>query len=90
MNIAIINCHNESSLGLKDLQVSTRQILFLYAEVFISDGKADEKTVQEQVEKIQQLRKALGEETLKNTAATDKPDVWQQVALLNLLLASLN
>ncbi|XP_055081033.1 osmotic avoidance abnormal protein 3 [Periophthalmus magnuspinnatus] len=47
----------------------------------IHDGKADAKMVQEQVERIHQLRGALREETLKHSTAIDKPDISSQSQL---------
>lgn len=44
-----------------------------------TEGKGDANRVQERVARIQQLREALREETLKNGAAADKSDLCQQV-----------
>ncbi|XP_055015516.1 uncharacterized protein si:dkey-201i24.3 [Boleophthalmus pectinirostris] len=47
----------------------------------IQDGKGDSKMLQEQVERIHQLREALREETLKHSTAIDKPDIFSQSQL---------
>lgn len=44
-----------------------------------TEGKGNVEKVQERVARIQQLREALREETLKNGAATEKSDLCQQV-----------
>ena len=45
-----------------------------------SEGKGNVGKVQERVARIQQLRETLREETVKNTAATEKSDLCQQVS----------
>lgn len=47
-----------------------------------TEGKGNAEKVQERVGRIQQLREALREETLKNGAATEKCDLYQQVTRL--------
>lgn len=47
--------------------------------VIFTEGKGNVEKVQDRVGRIQQLRDALREETLKNGAATDKSDLCQQV-----------
>lgn len=44
-----------------------------------TEGKGDAKQVQERVERIQQLREALREETLKTGAVPEKCDPCDQV-----------
>lgn len=45
----------------------------------LTEGEGDGKQVQERVAKIQQLREALREETLKNGAVPEKSDPCDQV-----------
>lgn len=44
-----------------------------------TEGKGNIEKVQERVARIQQLREALREETLKNGVAMEKSDLCQQV-----------
>lgn len=44
-----------------------------------TEGKGDANRVQERVARIQQLREALREETMKNGATPKKSDLCQQV-----------
>lgn len=48
-----------------------------------TEGKGSAEKVQERVGRMQQLREALREETLKSGAATEKGDLHQQVISFN-------
>ncbi|XP_067454586.1 M protein, serotype 2.2 [Thunnus thynnus] len=69
--------HRESTDTMKYLQEQLRQEM----EDHIKEGKGNVGKVQERVERIQQLRETLREETVKNTAATEKSDLCQQSQL---------
>ncbi|XP_049898090.1 uncharacterized protein si:dkey-201i24.3 [Epinephelus moara] len=62
---------------MKYLQAQLKQEM----EEHIREGKGNVEKVQDRVGRIQQLRDALREETLKNGAATDKSDLCQQSQL---------
>ncbi|KAL3044910.1 hypothetical protein OYC64_013225 [Pagothenia borchgrevinki] len=67
----------ESTNNMKHLQTQLKQEM----EKHIREGKGNVEKVQERVARIQQLREALREETLKNGASTEKSDLCQQSEL---------
>ncbi|KAI3351787.1 hypothetical protein L3Q82_020618, partial [Scortum barcoo] len=67
----------ESTDTMKYLQDQLKQEM----EEHIREGKGNVEKVQERVERIQQLREALREETLKNGTATEISDLCQQSQL---------
>ncbi|XP_032384016.1 kinesin-like protein KIN-4B [Etheostoma spectabile] len=69
--------HREGTDTMKYLQAQLKQEM----EEHIREGKGNVEKVQERVARIQQLREALREETLKNGAATEKSDLCQQSQL---------
>ncbi|XP_049442766.1 kinesin-like protein klp-20 [Epinephelus fuscoguttatus] len=69
--------HREGTDTMKYLQAQLKQEM----EEHIREGKGNVEKVQDRVGRIQQLRDALREETLKNGAATDKSDLCQQSQL---------
>ncbi|XP_078116868.1 kinesin-like protein KIF17 isoform X2 [Sander vitreus] len=69
--------HRECTDTMKYLQAQLKQEM----EEHIRDGKGNVEKVQERVARIHQLREALREETLKNGAATEKSDLYQQSQL---------
>ncbi|TDH07725.1 hypothetical protein EPR50_G00108580 [Perca flavescens] len=69
--------HREDTGTMKYLQAQLKQEM----EEHIREGKGNVEKVQERVARIQQLREALREETLKNGAATEKSDLCQQSQL---------
>eukprot|EP00064_Thunnus_orientalis_P011480 superscaffoldBa00001659_g11511 len=69
--------HRESTDTMKYLQEQLRQEM----EDHIKEGKGNVGKVQKRVARIQQLRETLREETVKNTAATEKSDLCQQSQL---------
>ncbi|XP_029298207.1 kinesin-like protein KIN-4B [Cottoperca gobio] len=71
--------HRESTHTMKYLQAQLKQEM----EEHIREGKGNIEKVQERVTRIQQLREALREETLKNGAATEQSDLCQQSQLEN-------
>lgn len=68
---------NVSTYTVYILYIGTPVILCVL--VISTEGKGNVEKVQERVARIQQLREALREETLKNGAATEKSDLSQQV-----------
>ncbi|KAK9518015.1 hypothetical protein VZT92_023344 [Zoarces viviparus] len=69
--------HREGTDTMKYLQAQLKQEM----EEHIREGKGDVEKVQERVGRIQQLRDALREETLKGGAAAEKSDLCQQSQL---------
>ncbi|XP_045886906.1 osmotic avoidance abnormal protein 3 isoform X2 [Micropterus dolomieu] len=69
--------HRESTDTMKYLQEQLKQEM----EEHIREGKGKVEKVHERVARIQQLREALREETLKNGAATEKSDLCQESQL---------
>ncbi|XP_076595949.1 uncharacterized protein LOC143326275 [Chaetodon auriga] len=69
--------HRETTDTMKYLQDQLKQEM----EEHIREGKGNVEKVQERVARIQQLREALREETLKNGAAAEKSDLCQQSQL---------
>ncbi|KAK1904888.1 Kinesin-like protein KIF15 [Dissostichus eleginoides] len=67
----------ESTNNMKHLQTQLKQEM----EKHIREGKGNVEKVQERVARIQQLREALREETLKNGASIEKSDLCQQSEL---------
>ncbi|XP_010793013.1 osmotic avoidance abnormal protein 3 isoform X1 [Notothenia coriiceps] len=67
----------ESTNNMKHLQTQLKQEM----EKHIREGKGNVEKVLERVARIQQLREALREETLKNGASTEKSDLCQQSEL---------
>lgn len=53
--------------------------MILNAFLISTEGKGNVEKVQERVARIQQLKEALREETLKNGAVVEKSDLCQQV-----------
>lgn len=62
---------------MKLLYIATSVTLFVF--LISTEGKGKVEKVHERVARIQQLREALREETLKNGAATEKSDLCQEV-----------
>ncbi|XP_036933650.1 trichohyalin [Acanthopagrus latus] len=69
--------HRESTYTTKHLQEQLKQEM----EEHIREGKGNANRVQERVARIQQLREALREETMKNGATPKKSDLCQQSQL---------
>ncbi|XP_035525722.1 trichohyalin [Morone saxatilis] len=69
--------NSEGTDTMKYLQDQLKQEM----EEHIREGKGNVEKVQERVARIQELREALREETLKNGAATEKSDLCQQSQL---------
>ncbi|KAF3838253.1 hypothetical protein F7725_010021, partial [Dissostichus mawsoni] len=67
----------ESTNNMKHLQTQLKQEM----EKHIREGKGNVEKVQERVARIQQLREALREETLKDGASAEKSDLYQQSEL---------
>ncbi|XP_035983067.1 kinesin-like protein KIF17 [Fundulus heteroclitus] len=75
----------ERSETAKYLQEKLRQEM----EDHIREGRGSPEKVQERVTRIQQLKEALREETLKNGAVSEKSQLSQQVIISNSLCWSL-
>ncbi|XP_040904848.1 osmotic avoidance abnormal protein 3 isoform X2 [Toxotes jaculatrix] len=69
--------HRESTDAMKYLQDQLKQEM----EKHIREGKGNVEKVQERVARIQQLKEALREETLKNSTVTEKSELCQQCQL---------
>ncbi|XP_068447098.1 golgin subfamily A member 6-like protein 9 [Clinocottus analis] len=69
--------HRDGTDPMTHLQAQLKQEM----EEHIREGKGDVEKVQERVGRIQQLRDALREETLKSGAATEHTDLCQQSQL---------
>ncbi|XP_063731950.1 kinesin-like protein klp-20 isoform X2 [Eleginops maclovinus] len=69
--------HRGSTNKMEHLQTQLKREM----EKHIREGKENVEKVQERVARIQQLREALREDTLKNGASTEKSDLCQQTEL---------
>ncbi|XP_030000857.1 kinesin-like protein KIF3A [Sphaeramia orbicularis] len=73
--------NNSEQMEIPDTVKHLQEQLRKEMEEHITDGKGDMRTIQERVGRIQQLRDALRDETVKHGAATDKADISQQSQL---------
>nr|XP_019937735.1 PREDICTED: kinesin-like protein KIN-4A isoform X2 [Paralichthys olivaceus] len=75
------NWHSSDHRETTDTERNLQEQLKLEMEEHIREGKGKVEKVQERVARIQELKKALREETLKNGAVTEKSDLCQQSQL---------
>ncbi|XP_034454136.1 kinesin-like protein KIN-4A [Hippoglossus hippoglossus] len=75
------NWHSSDLCQETDTKKYLQDQLKLEMEEHIREGKGNVEKVQERVARIQELKEALREETLKNGAVTEKSDLCQQSQL---------